>query len=194
MSTSSFWSGPVRGGGPSAVQAASMAGMVAAGNLFDKAVAALARGEEDQAHRLVRQAAFRPFDDHEGVWPGPAAAHFALFELVVDTVEQLPEGDDTWVDVLIELASRVSGRQLDELRHLAAVLDQDRDFHGVEEHEARRLRALAQGSSTRRTPGDDVAEDERYDYVLDLAHLVLALQTALQDAGVAVPAQRAQKR
>lgn len=187
MSTSSFWSGPVPGGGASAVQAASMAGMVAAGNLFHKAVAALAHGDQDKAHRLARQAAFRPFDDHEGVWPGPAAAHYALFELVVDTVEELPEGDDTWVEVLVELASRVSGRQLDELRHLAAVLRQDARFHGVEEQEARRLVALAQGRDVRQTPGDDVAEDERYDYVLELAHLVLALRTSLQQAGVEVP-------
>lgn len=176
MSTSSFWSGSVRGGAPSAQQAASLAAMTAAGNLFDKVVHALRQGDEARARRMAAQVAARPFDEHEGLWPGPQAAHYALFELVTDTVEDWPEDDQTWLDALTELAAQVSGRQRDELRHLAAVLHHDATILGVGELEARRLRELADGADPMALPSDEVPAAERADYVLDLARLVLVTQ------------------
>lgn len=182
MTTSSFWAGPVRGGAPSAEQAASMAGLIAAGNLFEKVVGALVLGDEDKARRVATQVARRPFDDFEDVWPGPTAARYALFKLVTDTVDELPEDDDTWVAVLDVIASAVSGRQRDELHHLAAVLPQDADFLGIGESEAARLKVVADGADPQAWPGDDVPEDQRGDYVLQLAHLYLALEGRLVDA------------
>lgn len=175
MSTSSFWSGPVRGGAFSAEQDASWAGMTAAENLFRKTVAALSRGEEDKARRLATQAAQRPYDDFEGVWPGPAAAHFALFQLVTDEVEESTEDDHAWVDAFADVVSRVSGHQLHELRYLAAILSQDAGYHSIDGQEAARLRTLAGGVDLQAQPGDDVPEDERPDYVLELARLLRAL-------------------
>lgn len=182
MTTSSFWAGPVRGGAPSAEQAASMAGLIAAGNLFEKVVGALALGDEEKARRTATLVARRPFDDFEEVWPGPTAARYALFQLVTDTVDELPEDDDTWVAVLDDIASGVSGRQLDELHHLAAVLHQDADFLGIGEREAGRLKVIAGGADPKVWPGDDVPEDQHGDYVLELAHLYVALEARLVDA------------
>lgn len=181
MATSSFWSGTVRGGAPSAEQDASFAGMAAAANLVHKTVEALARGDEDRARRLAAQAAARPFDEHEEIWPGPWAAHYALFERVTDLVEDWPEGDHAWVGALADLMGRVSGRQLDELRHLAAVLDQDARLLSVDDDEARRLRSLAGDADPLAEPSIGVPEDERADYVLDLSRLVLLVRTRLED-------------
>lgn len=158
-----------------------MAGLIAAGNLFEKVVGALALGDQDKARRMATQVARRPFDDFEEVWPGPAAAHYALFELVTDTVHELAEDDDTWVDALAHVASEVSGRQLDELHHLAAVLHQDSHMLGIGQSEAARLKALASGADPKAWPGDAVPEDEHGDYVLELAQLKLALQARLLD-------------
>ena len=181
MSASSFWSGTVRGGAPSAEQDASLAGMAAAGNLVRKVVEALARGDEDRARRLAAQAAARPFDEREEIWPGPWAAHYALFELVTNMVEDWPEDDHAWVGALAGLMGEVSGRQLDELRHLAAVLDQDAWLLGVDDSEASRLRALAGDADASGEPADGVPEDERAGYVLDLSRLVLLVRTRLED-------------
>lgn len=194
MSTSSFWSGPVRGGAPSAAQAASSAGLTAAGNLFDKAVGALAQGDEDKARRLAAQAADRPFDDHEGIWPGPWAAHFALFQLVTNEIEEWPEGDHTWIDALEDLAAGASGRQLRELRHLAAVLRQDARLLGVDEHEARQLGRLTGGADPAEQPADEVSEGERADYVLELARLVLAAENRFGSPGEPMPAPGERRR
>lgn len=187
MSTSSFWSGPVRGGGPSAEQAASLAATEAATNLFDKVVEALARGDEGRARQLAAQAARRPFDDHEHVWPGPWAAHFAIFELVTDTIEEWPEEDHGWVGVLADLTAGESGRQLDELKHLAAVLRQDARLLGVHQEEAAALRELADGSDPAVAPHELVPERERADYVLDLARLLLRLEEQFDDFWAGVP-------
>lgn len=182
MSTSSFWSGSVRGGAPSAQQEASLAAMTAAGNLFDKVVDALRQADEARARRMAAQVAARPFDEHEEVWPGPQAAHYALFELVTDAVEDWPEDDQTWVDALADLAAQLSGRQRDELRHLAAVLHQDAEILGVGELEARRLRALADGADPMAMPSDEVPASERAAYVLDLARLVLVTRQRIAAA------------
>lgn len=179
MTESSFWAGSVRGGAPSAAQAASIAAQQAAENLFHKTVEALEQGDEEKAERLARQTALRPFDDHEEVWPGPWQAHYALFELMTDVVEEWPAGDHGWIDALSDVISRSSGRQLEELRHLAAVLSQDARFHSVDELEARRLRGLAAGADPLANPSDEVPEDERVDYVLDLASLVATLRRRL---------------
>lgn len=182
MTTSSFWSGSVRGGAPSAAQAASMAAMAAASNLFHKVVAALERDQAERAERLATQAAQRPFDDHEEVWPGPEAAHYALFELVTDTIEEWPEGDHTWVEAFADLTSRASGRQRDELRHLAAVLHQDASVLAVDDDEARRLHGVADGADPRARLSENLPEEERPGYVLELARLVIEARTALDRA------------
>lgn len=182
MTTSSFWSGSVRGGGRSVAQAASVAALLAADNLFDKVVAALERGDGQEARRLATRTADRPFDDHEGVWPGPAAAHHAIFMLVTDTVEEWPDDDDTWVDALAEVLSQVSGRQLGEIRHLAGVLHHDALLLGVHEREASRLRVLAGGADPLAMPSEVVPGVQRSDYVLELAHLYLTVQAQLERA------------
>lgn len=98
---------------------------------------------------------------------------------MTDVIEEWPAGDHGWIEALSDVISRSSGRQLEELRHLAAVLSQDARFHSVDELEARRLRALAVGADPLANPCDEVPQDERVDYVLDLARLVVTLRRRL---------------
>ena len=53
---------------------------------------------------------------------------------------------------------------------------------GIGQTEAARLKALASGADAKAWPGDAVSEDEHGDYVLELAHLYVALEARLVDA------------
>lgn len=65
----------------------SQAAMRAAENLLVKAVDRMRSGEQDAAERLMGRAAELPFDDHEGVWPGPTIAAQLLFDVIADQSE-----------------------------------------------------------------------------------------------------------
>lgn len=56
-------------------------------NLLVKAADAWDNAQHDRATRLLDRAAALPFDRREGLWPGLAAAHMLLFELLVHTLE-----------------------------------------------------------------------------------------------------------
>lgn len=155
--------------------------MMIAENLLDKTLDALDRGDEDTAHRMAAKAAARPFDEYEELWPGPWAAHYRLFEEVVDTIEEWPEGDHGWVDVLAEVTAQATGRHLTELRSLAATLAQDARFHAVEPAEAARLHELAEGAQVTEVD-NDLPEADRAAYVLDLARLIRVVSERLAEA------------
>lgn len=179
---SSFWPGVGDLGKPSPEQAASRAALFGAETLVRKAVVALEKGDRERAEMFAAMAAGRPYGEFEGVWPGPWMARFVLYQVVSDVVEHWPEDDHGWVDVLSEVAAALTGRQLEELRHLAAVLADEASAFGSEGVEERRLREVAAGvSSDVEMPGAE-DEQERPGYVLDLAELTYLVDQRLAAA------------
>lgn len=131
---------------------------------------------------MAIRTAERPFEPHEQVWPGLWAAHMRLFMIVTDMVEEWPEGDHSWVDVLAGFARDARGLDLVELQYLAAVLIQDAVLLNVDDHEADLLEAVAAGADPKVEPALEILEEERTDYVLALARLIPRVEDALEDA------------
>lgn len=159
------------GGAGTPQQEASWAMQVAAENLLDKLADALGR-DEHRARRLAEQAAALPFDDHEQVWPGVFMAGQTLFDDVSDMVEEWPEDDVSWIDVLAEALETADGWARIELLHVVGVLQHDSRLLAVTEMEAARLKRLTGGAELDPFgPSEKVPEDERVDYVLEVVRL-----------------------
>lgn len=82
----------------------SEAWMEGAGNLIDKALAALRRGDPERARGLVDRAVALPYDEFERSHPAAWQAHMALFVAVTDRVET-GDGED-WLDAVLEVMRR----------------------------------------------------------------------------------------
>ena len=132
----------------------SQAAMRAAENLLVKAVDRMRSGEQTAADRLMGRAAEIPFDDHEGVWPGPTIAAQLLFDVLADHSELIAdfEYDDEGNEPPLEV-------------HLAM-----RSIKGqLTPVEGEALRAVVQGVLT--TAGEygiDRLQEQRMRDVLDL--------------------------
>lgn len=163
-------------------QQASWAQHVAAQNLLDKVADAVDDGDERRARKLAEQAASLPFDDHEEVWPGPFSAGQGVFEAISDIVEEWPEGDASWIEVLAEALETSDGWAREELLHVIGVLRHDAGLLSVTEVEAARLGRLTGGTELDvEGPSIRVPEEDRVDYVLAVVRLQEQVLDRLRD-------------
>ena len=105
----------------------SEAGMAAAENLLAKAERALAERDQERARQFVHRAAALRYDAHEETAPAAFVAGMMLFDAVVDTLEDSPEGDSRWLDAAVEALSSAEGWGRSELRHVLLVVLQEYD-------------------------------------------------------------------
>lgn len=153
-------------------QEASWAQQVAAQNLLDKVADALGVGDGARAQRLAEQAAALPFDDLEQTWPGVFMAGQTLFEDVSDVVEEWPQQDASWIEVLADALESAEGWARVELLHVVGVLRHDAALLEVTEMEAARLKRLTAGTELDlEGPSSKVPEEERATYVLEVVRL-----------------------
>ena len=97
----------------------------AADNLLLKARVALQDGDEERTARLVSRAAALQYGEHEDAHPAVWSASMALFDEVVDAVEDADEGDITWLSTALAVLEHVDGFAEMGLRHVLDVLVRD---------------------------------------------------------------------
>ncbi|GAA1709510.1 MULTISPECIES: hypothetical protein [Dietzia] len=145
----------------------SQAAMQAAENLLVKALDRMGSGEQDAAERLMGRAAEIPFDDHEGVWPGPEVAADLLYNLIADHSELLAEfefddeGNEPPIEVHLgirEIKGRLSPGEGEALREVMREILTVAGEYGIDRHQVGRLREvlelLPRGEYHRELPGD----------------------------------------
>lgn len=115
----------------------SAVGQEAAVNLLNKAVRALAEGDEPRAAKLVVRAAALPYDHFEMGVPAALVAHMMLFDLVTDEAENSDESDSGWLDAALDVLEHSSDTGRAELQHVLGVIDQD---YAILPPESRRIR------------------------------------------------------
>ena len=97
-----------------ALSEVSQAAQDAAENLLNKAIDRIAGGDQVGAERFISRAAAIPFDEHQGIWPGPMMADHMLFVMLSDFVEE-------WADAQAYPEDYESVQWLHE--HLAGIVD-----------------------------------------------------------------------
>ena len=97
----------------------------AAENLLLKARVALEEGDEERTAKFVVRAAALQYDEHEGAQPAVTIASMALFNEVVDAMEDADEGDATWLTTAFAVLDHVEGVAEMGLRHVLDVLSRD---------------------------------------------------------------------
>ena len=151
----------------------------AAGNLLDKALRALVAGDEARANAFVARACALPFDDHEKSHPAAEEATMALFNIVVDALEESSEMDSGWLDAAGAAAAGADEAARTELANALLSIEQDYDLTRTERAHIIALAAtLPQGPELRelRLPADE------------LAGRVLSVLTLCRDYAVALSA------
>lgn len=91
------------------LQAESWAFFQGAGNLLDKACAALDTGDDERAERLMARAAGLPYSYFEECWPGVAMASVALYTEVNEAYEDSDEEDSEWLLAAIDVLPSLEG-------------------------------------------------------------------------------------
>ena len=97
----------------------------AADNLLLKARVALEEGDEERTAKFVGRAAALQYDVHEDGHPAVTVASMALFDEVVDAMEDADEGDATWLTTALAVLDHVDGIAEMGLRHVLDVLSRD---------------------------------------------------------------------
>ena len=96
----------------------------AADNLLLKARVALEEGDEEQTAKCVGCAAALQYDEHDA-HPAVTVASMALFDEVVDAMEDADEGDAIWLTTALAVLDHVEGIAEMGLRHVLDVLSRD---------------------------------------------------------------------
>ena len=97
----------------------------AAENLLLRARVALEEGDEERTAKFVGRAAALQYDEHEDAQPAVTIASMALFNEVVDAMEDADEGDATWLTTALVVLDHVEGVAEMGLRHVLDVLSRD---------------------------------------------------------------------
>lgn len=159
----------------------SRAGQDGAHNLVDKALAALADGDQDRARRYLRTGARLPNDDREEGHPLPWIVHMELFNLVTDALEAAEEGDMRWLDAALEVLEHADQTESTELRDVLATLATDHELSPVEH---RGLQAAIAAMPERPILADrQVEETELVEGTLALLQLCHTYDAALASRG-----------
>ena len=106
-------------------------GDLAAGNLVTKALQALAAGDDDRAEQMITRATRLPYDRSEQWWPVLNAASMALFDAVVDAMEE--SDDDDWLRAAFELLDSVDPVVAETMDQILRIVRQDYPLHHAEE-------------------------------------------------------------
>ncbi len=122
------------------MQVQSLSLQEAAGNLLEKAYAALRHGDEERWHGYARKAAALPWDEHEDVHPATMEVHMVLYSEMSDAVEN--GADDAWLTAAGESLDVLDDAAADALR--AALSSIEREYR-LPQHEVRRVHDLIAG-------------------------------------------------
>jgi hypothetical protein len=96
-----------------------------ADNLLAKAAVALEEGDEERAWRYATRAAALQYDEHEEVHPAVWSASMALFEAVVDGLEESDDGDSSWLTAALAVLEQAEGAGAVWLRHVLGTVARD---------------------------------------------------------------------
>lgn len=177
----------------------SRAGTIAADNLLSKAVARLRAGEAEAAQRLMTRAASLAYDEHEGMWPGPAMAAHALFNVLADQSEFIADFEfdeagredesDEEPPVAVDVGIRSVRTELDEseagaLRVTVQEVTSEGDYYGIDREQARRMhdavQAMPEVEHPRELPAD-ASEEQRVEMVRACCRVAVLLSDAFDE-------------
>lgn len=122
------------------MQARSLGLQEAAGNLLEKAYAALRDGDDERWRRYARKAAALPWDEHEDVHPAAMEVHMVLFNEVTDAAERAD--DESWLTAAGESLTALDD---DAAASLRAVLSTIQEDYRLSHREARLIRDMVAG-------------------------------------------------
>ena len=154
--------------------------LAGAGNLFDKAVRALADGDGERARRLVARCLSLPYDEHEQAVPALWAARLRVYTLVANALEASDEGDQSWLDRIEKVLDDSDGWQHDILAYAVGEVGYSADFTGASPGEVRRIADLAPGYDPEHDAADHLPAEQHEDFVVAAVALTARLSTELQ--------------
>ncbi|WP_235738829.1 hypothetical protein [Nocardioides alcanivorans] len=123
----------------------------AADNLLAKAYDGLLTGDRDRTDRFVDRAVALPYDDHISAMPAAMASSMALFNRVIDELEDSHVDDATWLDAALEVLEGADGWGKSELRMTLTHIDDECETRA---QERRRIRAAVAGVPIRASIAD----------------------------------------
>lgn len=148
----------------------------AAANLLDKALRALADGDDERAATFAARAARLPFDRHEEALPAATEAHMALFNSVTDEAED-SDDDSRWLDAALEVIDTAEPDGAASLRRALEVMVDDFQLLPAEK---RRIRAATAGAPDRPDVRDrQLDPEELTTVVLSILRTVVAYEQAV---------------
>ncbi len=165
----------------------------AAQNLLVKAVDRTRSGEQDAAGRLIGRAADIPFDDHEGVWPGPAIAAHVLYGVIADQSELIADfeyddyGNDAPFEVYLAMRSikgqltPVEGEALREVVQEILTLSGEYGIDRLQESRMREVLELLPRGVYRRDLPADATRQERLDSIVAVCRVSALLLEAFDE-------------
>ena len=169
--------GDVTGVSHRARQPFSSASLKGAENLLRKAHRALHDGDRERATAYVARAVSLPYDEHEEMMPAAGAATMEIFNAVTDVVEDVPEGDESWLDAAIAVLEQSGDAARFAVRDVLRDIDNDYRLPG---RERRRLRAAITNIPERvRLPDLELTPEELQHEVLATLETVVAYEAAV---------------
>lgn len=155
----------------------SQAGLAAAENLLVKAERALDQGDEERMRRYVGLAAALNYDDREQTAPAAWEVRMLLFNTIVDTLEDSPEGDSRWLDAAVAAMESADEWGRSELRHTLLDVRQD---HVLEAGESQTIADLVAPVPERADLRDlQLPSEELADALVSVLRTVHAYRRAL---------------
>lgn len=152
--------------------------MRGAENLLRKAHRALHDGDRERAAAYVARAVSLPWDEHEDMMPAAGAATMLIFNAVTDVVEDMPEGDESWLDAAIAVLEQSGDATRFAVRDVLREIDNEYRLPG---RERRRLRAAIRDIPERSELLDlDLAPEELQHEVLATLEAVVAYEAAFE--------------
>jgi hypothetical protein len=159
-------------------------GALAAENLQEKVLTALARGDDERRERLLARMAELPVEPQLEVRPAVWIAHHMLFMHITDDLEDCGEGDESWLEPVLRVLEAASpfGRRI-----LAGVLAPILQDYNVTARERRRVGAALESAGAQPWDPYELSTDEqdllvRSAIAREGADLVLAYRLARRSA------------
>ena len=157
-------------------------GALAAENLQEKALTALARGDEERTTRLLARMAELPVEPQLEMRPALWVAHQTLFMDITDALEDCAEGDESWLEPVLRTLDTTSpfGRRV-----LAGVLASILQDYPVTPRERRRVGSALASTAAEpwdpyELPTDEQEALDRAAIAREGAQLLLAYRLACE--------------
>ncbi len=158
------------------LQPFSIAGREAASNLLRKALRAL-DDDPGRARTYVDRAVRLPYDRHEETNPAAMEAHMALFNLVIDVLEDSDETESLWLEAAFAVLATADDAGRCDMRDVLAAIDQDYDLSRVERAALRS--AIAAVRERPELLDLDIPPDELGDCVMSVLRACKSYEAAL---------------